>query len=195
MQKPQDTLFQFLSKVDALKLVERRTSPIGASRRENSAEHSWHVMLAALLFRNFAAENISIDRVLIMLLLHDLGEIEGGDTFHYAKSSTSSAKEAESVKSLLALLPDEEEAAWLYGLWEEFEGKKSADARYAAAIDRFMAFISNSQHPTGGSWREMALTATQVVEKNQKDISQGAPPLWELAKSLIQQAQETGSLR
>ena len=143
---------QFIAEVDKLKSVLRRTSPIGAKRRENSAEHSWQVILCALMLREHANEEIDLLRVLTMLAVHDVVEVDAGDTFHYDKASRAdlAEREAAAAERLFGLLPPDQ-AQEYRTLWMEFESQESAEAKFAVAVDRFSAFIMN-HHNGGGTW-------------------------------------------
>jgi len=121
----------FIIEIEKLKNVYRKTKPVGLDRYENSAEHSWHVCLSALMLKEYANEDVNIDRVIQMLLLHDLGEIDAGDTIVYA-SETKAVKDEEvaGVKRILNLLPDNKGEEY-FKLWREFEDGETADAAYA----------------------------------------------------------------
>ncbi len=185
---------RFIAETDALKGVERRTRPIGQSRRENSAEHSWQVALTALLLAEHANEPVDLLRVLRMLLVHDVPEVDVGDVFHYDKAGTDGLHERETAaaRRLFGLLPDTQRDE-LLALWLEFEARETPEARYAAAIDRFMAFIMNS-HNGGGTWIEYALSAGQVLENN-AHIADGARPIWEAVEEIVARAESDGLLR
>lgn len=193
MHKDIKQQLQFLIETDALKGVERRTSPIGQTRRENSAEHSWQVALAALLFADHASQEIDLLRVLKMLLIHDIPEVDVGDVFHYDKDSTDGlhARERAATERLCALLPASQRAA-LLGLWDEFEARETPAARYAAAVDRFMAFVMNANND-GGTWVEHALSARQVLDKN-AHVREGSVALWEALEEIVAAAEAAGHL-
>lgn len=184
---------RFLVEMDKLKGVLRRTSPIGQDRRENSAEHSWQVVLLAITLAEHSAEPIDLLRVLKLLAIHDAVEIDVGDTFHYAKASDPdlAAKEHAAAVRVFGLLPEDQAAEFL-ALWEEFEAKQTPESRFAAAVDRVVAFLMNA-HTHGGTWAEYRLSAEQVRAKNQ-DIPRGAPAIWDLAEVLVQFGLEKGYL-
>jgi putative hydrolases of HD superfamily len=183
---------KFIVETDKLKGVLRKTSPIGEQRKENSAEHSWQVMLSALVLAEHANQQVNILRVLKMLMIHDLVEIDLGDTFHYEKSSSTFENETLAAKRIFGLLPNEQREEF-FSLWKEFEAKESDDAKFAASVDRFMAFIMNSNN-NGGSWKELGLSAEQVIRRNQ-DILEGAIPIWNFTKRLVTEAIEKGYLK
>jgi len=180
-----ETQLQFIAELDGLKSVLRKTSPIGQTRKENSAEHSWQVILMAICLAEYAAHPIDLLKVVKMLAIHDAVEVDVGDTFHYAKDQTPDPAEREkaAAKRLFAILP-EPQATEFDNLWQEFEDKKSNDAQFAACIDRLAAFITNAGNQ-GGTWREFNISIEQIVEKNQ-EILNASPKLWEWAR---QQAQ------
>ncbi len=118
---PIESILNFIVEIEKLKDVQRKTRPVGLDRFENSAEHSWHVCLCALMLKDYANEPVDIDRVIKMLLIHDLGEIDAGDTIVYdSDSSAVKAKESAGISRVLNLLPEEESAQYL-SLWYEFE--------------------------------------------------------------------------
>ena len=184
----------FIVETDALKKVERRTRPLGQQRRENSAEHSWQVALTAMLLAEHANEDIDLLRVLRMLLIHDTPEVDVGDVFHYEKDSQAGlhARERAAVERLTALLPPDQAQEYL-SLWLEFEAGETPDARFAAAVDRFMAFMMNSGND-GGTWVEHQLAAAQVLDKN-AHIVEGSNAIWEAVEEIVSTAVDQGHLK
>jgi putative hydrolase of HD superfamily len=168
----------FLSEADRLKTVLRASRLHDDSRFENSAEHSWHVMLFALVLAEHAEDDIRIDRVLRMLLLHDLVEIDAGDTpIHGAVDrDAQEAAERAAADRLFSLLPTDQ-AADFRALWEEFEAATSADARFAKAIDRLQTPLANLANG-GGTWRDYDVTLEQMDHRVGTPINRGAPALW-----------------
>lgn len=184
-----------LMELDRLKSVLRRTRIRSAENRfENSAEHSWHVAMMALLFQEHANEPVDITKVVTMLLLHDVVEIDAGDTFVYdAKASeVQEQKELEAAERLFGMLPEDQGEA-LFTIWREFEQAESAEAKFAKALDRLIPMLLN-YHNQGQSWIENKVTATQAIQVNQK-IEKGSQVLWDKAKSLIEEAVENGWLK
>ena len=184
-----------LIELDQLKSVLRRTRVKSAEGRlENSAEHSWHVALMAILMEEHANEPVDIARVVKMLLLHDIVEIDAGDTFVYdtAASKVQEEKELEAAKRLFGMLPDDQGKA-LFELWLEFEAAQSADAKFAKALDRLIPMLLN-YHNNGQSWREHGVTREQALTINQK-IEYGSEALWEKAQHVIEDATEKGWLK
>lgn len=184
-----------LMELDKLKAVLRRTRVKSADKRlENSAEHSWHVALMALLFAEHANEPVDISRVVKMLLLHDVVEIDAGDTFVYdaAASEQQAEKELAAAQRLFGMLPDDQRDE-LSALWHEFEEAQSADAKFAKALDRLIPMLLNF-HNQGQSWREHSVTREQALTINRK-IELGSHALWEKAQEIIEQATQNGWLK
>lgn len=187
-----EQVLAFIIEIEKLKNVIRKTKPVGLDRYENAAEHSWHVCLAALMLKDYANEAINIDRVIKMLLIHDLGEIDAGDTIIYA-SETLEIKRAEAngIKRLLALLPEGCGDEYLQ-LWYEFEAGESADAKYAKAIDRVPPLLHNL-HGNGHSWSAHQVSKDKVFAVNSR-ISQGSVPLWQVLETKLHGAVASGIL-
>ncbi|MBE4617479.1 HD domain-containing protein [Vibrio navarrensis] len=184
-----------LMELDKLKSVLRRTRVKSADKRlENSAEHSWHVALMALLFAEHANEPVDISRVVKMLLLHDVVEIDAGDTFVYdaAASEQQAEKELAAAQRLFGMLPDDQRDE-LSALWHEFEEAQSAEAKFAKALDRLIPMLLNF-HNQGQSWREHSVTREQALTINRK-IELGSHALWEKAQEIIEQATQNGWLK
>ena len=180
---------EFVTETDRLKRVLRKTCPIGLERRENSAEHSWQVILTALFFHEHTNEPVDILKVIRMLAVHDVVEIDVGDTFHYDKEKHENleAKELAAANRIFGLLPEDQYKEYLE-IWTEFEARQTPEARYAAAIDRLMAFIMNSNNQ-GGTWLEYQLSLEQVLEKN-SHIAEGSSNLWELVQIITTEAND-----
>ena len=188
----------FVLEIDKLKRVLRQTpvtaGATGDARRENSAEHSWHIALMAVLLAEHAGPEVDTERVIKMLLIHDLVEIDAGDTFLYdrAAGAEQAAREAAAAARLYALLPADQ-AAELAALWREFDAGTTADARFAIAIDQFQPVLLN--HRTGGgSWIAHDVEGVDVLTRK-RVIEAGAPALWRLAEALIRDAIAKGWLR
>lgn len=186
-------LLTFIVEIEKLKGVERKTRPVGLQRLENSAEHSWHVCLAALVLQEYANEPVDIQRVLKMLLIHDLGEVDAGDVIVYAaETAAQKAREAEGVKRVLGLLPESQAEHYLE-LWQEFEKGETAEAKYAKAIDRLPPLLHNL-HGEGHSWKEHRISKERVFGLNSR-ISEGSNALWQALQPMLQQAVEDGHLK
>lgn len=181
--------------LDGLKSVLRRTRiQCAEDRLENSAEHSWHVAMMALVMQEHANEPVEISRVLKMLLMHDMVEIDAGDTFVYdaAASKEQAQKELAAAERLFGLLPDDQ-AEELFSLWREFEAAESADAKFAKALDRLIPMMLNFNNQ-GIGWRENNVTRQQALTVNRR-IDDGSHTLWEYAQQMIEQATENGWLK
>jgi putative hydrolase of HD superfamily len=161
-----DQQLAFLLEADRLKQVERRTRIAGGARLENSAEHSWHLGLFALLLAEHADEEVDLGRVVAMLLVHDLVEIDAGDTFAYDDDGhdDKEARERAAADRLFGLLPDDQ-AGWLRGLWEEFEACVTPDSRFALAVDRLQPVLLNHANG-GGPWVEHGISKERVLRRN-----------------------------
>ena len=167
----------FIVEVDKLKHIFRRTILIDASRRENDAEHSWHLSMCAILLQEYAVEKIDLCRVLKMVTIHDLIEIYAGDTFAFdIEANKDKAKREElAADKLFSQLP-EDQAKEIRSLWEEFDAMNTPDSRYAASLDRIQPFIHNTK--TGGhTWIKGCATEAQVLERT-APIKTGTPALW-----------------
>lgn len=185
-------IIDFIRELDKLKGVERKTKPLGMSRFENSAEHSWQLAVLALALSRFAATEIDLLRVIKMLLLHDIGEIDTGDTIVYATEGLEQRKRAEhqAVQRICAILSDDLHAEFL-ALWEEFEAAETPEAKFAHAMDRSIPIILNLAN-NGQSWRENGIRCEQVVQRNGPAVKTGCPPLWEYLKDKLDAAQNSG---
>ena len=185
-----EKVFDFIIEIEKLKDVHRKTRPVGLDRFENSAEHSWHVCISALMLKDYANDAINIDRVIKMLLIHDLGEIDADDVIIY-QSETPEQKEneAKGVKRLLSYLPEEKQKKFL-NLWYEFEEGVTPDAKYAKAIDRVPPLLHNL-HGDGHSWKAHKVTKEMVFNVN-KRIEQGSKVIWGLIKNKLEAAEEQG---
>lgn len=168
----------FLREADRLKSVLRASTLIHDDRRENSAEHSWHIMLYALVLADHAGPDVQIDRVLRMLLLHDLVEIDAGDYPIHGQVDTAAkdAEEQAAAQRLFGMLPPDQ-GADLHALWEEFEAGETPDARFARAIDRVQTPVANLANG-GGTWDAYDVTLDQIERRVGVPISRGAPGLW-----------------
>lgn len=188
-----ESILRFIVEIEKLKGVHRKTKPVGLNRYENSAEHSWHVCLSALMLKEYANEPVNIDRVIKMLLIHDLGEIDAGDTIIYASETEAlKAEEAAGVERLLALLPDGMGEP-LMSLWHEFEAGETPDARFAKAIDRVPPLLHNL-HGGGHSWKAHDVPKEKVFGLNQR-IEKGSEALWSVIRTKLDGAVEAGILK
>lgn len=185
----------FVLEIDRLKGVVRRNLIADASRRENTAEHSWHLAMLAGTLAEHAATDVDVARVTRMLLIHDLVEIDAGDTFYYDSVAEvdQAEREQRGADRIFGLLPGPQ-GDELRALWEEFEARETPDARFAKAIDRFQPCLLNF-HTEGGTWREYDLTRTEVLAKQGSTIEDGSPSLWAYTLELIDEAVRRGYLK
>jgi putative hydrolases of HD superfamily len=183
----------FIKEIDKLKSVFRQTPLLDQSRKENDAEHSWHLATMAMVLAEYAPPGVQIERVMKMVLIHDIVEIDAGDTFVYDDLGISNqeAREQEAADRLFSLLP-QNQATEFRALWDEFEAEQTADARFARALDRLQPLLHNHQ-TEGVTWRKHDVTKSQVLEKKQAIID-GAPELWPFALLLIQESVDNGWL-
>jgi putative hydrolase of HD superfamily len=185
---------QFIVEIDKLKRVLRQTLLTDESRQENSAEHSWHLAIMAILLTEYApSSEIDVLHVIKMLLVHDLVEIDAGDTFCYDVQGNldKAVREAEAAKRIFGLLP-EEQGAELRNLWEEFEAQETPAAKFAAALDRIQPLLHNQQ-TRGGTWRIHGITREQVLRRMQP-VKDGAPALWPVVEKIIEDCIGAGYL-
>ena len=170
--------FAFLAEADRLKAVLRGTTLHDGSRRENSAEHSWHICLYALTLAEHAERPVNIDRVLRMLIVHDIVEIDAGDApIHGSHDAAEQARiEQAAADRLFGLLPPDQ-AAEFRALWEEFEAAETDDAVFAKSVDRVQPVVSNL-HSGGASWIDYAVTPAQLETRVGAKVRRGAPRLW-----------------
>ena len=184
----------FVVEIDKLKHVLRQTWLTDQSRRENDAEHTWHFAVMAMLLPEYAHdEGLDLLRVLKMVLVHDLVEIDAGDTFAYDEVGAVDklAREQTAADRLFSILP-EDQAAEFRRLWDEFEARRTPEARYAAALDRLQPLLHN-YYTQGRSWREHGVTADQVLARN-AHMAEGAPVLWAYVEDMVRDAVEKGYL-
>jgi putative hydrolases of HD superfamily len=179
--------FAFLNEADKLKSVLRATTLVDGSRPENSGEHSWHLALYALILADQAGVDVSIDRVIRMLLLHDLVEIDVGDVPIHSQngqahgSAATQAAEARAADRIFGLLPMDL-ATDLRALWEEFEAAETPDARFAKSLDRVQPVMANLMSG-GGTWTTYNVTFDQLESRVGVKIARGAPGLWDWIKA------------
>jgi putative hydrolase of HD superfamily len=184
----------FIMECDKIKNIFRQSKIHDGSRRENDAEHSWHLATMAFLLVEYAKEpDIDMLKVLKMCLVHDLVEIDAGDTFCYDSEANLDKLEREqkAASRIFGILP-KEQGREILELWEEFDAMETPEAKYAAAMDRLQPVLLNFLNK-GGTWKEHNITRAQVINRN-KHIKEGAPKLWEFVLSLINRAVSEGYL-
>jgi putative hydrolase of HD superfamily len=185
-------IVDFILELDKLKGVARKVKPAGLDRYENSAEHSWQIALMAMALEPYAAEPVEMNRVVRMLLVHDIGEIDAGDTMVFVEGGWEERKLAElaGVKRVFGLLPVPQSAAML-ALWQEFEDAATPESRFALSIDRAMPVLLNL-HNQGQSWRENQVSYERVVRRIQPEIELGCPALWKYLEGRLEEARTRG---
>ncbi len=182
----------FIVEIDKLKRILRQTWLMDQSRRENDAEHSWHLAVLAILLAEYSAEpELDLLRVVKMALVHDLVEIDAGDTFAYDSIGAQDKlqRERKAADRIFNLLPTDQ-AAEVRALWEEFEARQTPEARYAAGLDRLQPILHN-YFTQGKAWLTHGITSEQVLARNAY-MAEGAPALWEYVEELIADAIEKG---
>ena len=185
----------FVRELDKLKQVQRQTWLTDKRRKENAAEHSWHIAVMALVLSEYApGDDLNVGRVMQMLLIHDIVEIDAGDTFCYDRAAVArqTDKEEEAAERLFGLLPPDQ-AAHFRSLWEEFEDRQTPEARLAHSLDRLQPILNN-YHTEGKSWRANGITRRQVRDRNHI-VAKGAPLLWDYIEDLLQRAVDRGFLK
>jgi putative hydrolase of HD superfamily len=176
----------FLPEIDQLKNVVRKSPLIDKSRKENSAEHSWHLAMYALILSGSSNQTINVDRVIRMLLIHDIVEIDAGDhPIHESTNCENQEKlEQQAANRIFGILPDSQSEE-LMALWQEFEAGNSNDAAFAKSLDRMQPLIHNIA-TNGGTWAEASVTEAQVKERYGPTIANGSLGLWTKAKKLVE---------
>ena len=189
-----DAQLSFILEIDALKRVLRQTVHLDRARRENDAEHSWHLAVMVMLLAEYSTQPIDIRRVMQMVLLHDIVEIDAGDTFCYDVEGRKLQADRERVAAdrLFGLLPADQ-AAEFRGAWDEFEAAESAESRFARAVDRMQPLLHNLE-TDGFAWKQHRVTRDEVVERN-CPIGDAAPKLWTYLLTRIDDAHARGWLR
>ena len=184
---------EFIREIDKLKYIFRKTKLINSDRPENDAEHSWHLAMMAIVLAGHANEPIDLEKVMKMVLIHDIVEIDSGDVFVYdtAKNHDNFDEELKAARRIFGILP-EEQAEEFINLWIEFEEMKTPESKFARALDRLEPLLQNASN-NGGTWREFDVKYDQVMEKKQV-IKDGSEELWKFAENLIDESVEKGIL-
>lgn len=182
-----DQQLSFILEIDKLKTILRQTLLTDSSRRENSAEHSWHLAIMSVLLAEYATEPVDMLRVIKMLLVHDLIEIAAGDTFAYdvAGNVGRAEREEHGAERIFGLLP-EEQGRELRALWEEFDAFKTPESKYANALDRLQPLLHNAR-TEGGTWRIHSVARDQVYRR-MEPIRSALPELWPVVTRIIEDA-------
>jgi putative hydrolase of HD superfamily len=184
----------FIHEIDKVKYIQRKTRLFNSDRTENDAEHSWHIALMALVLSGHSNEAIDLFKVIKMLLIHDLVEIDAGDVFLYDTTinHTNTAAELAAARRIFGLLP-QDQAEELILIWAEFEAGETAESKFARAMDRFEPLLQNRSNK-GGTWKEFNVPYDKVIEKKSV-IKKGSDLLWNYAKKLIDNSVEEGILK
>ena len=184
---------QFIIEIDKLKGILRQTRLTDNSRQENSAEHSWHLAIMAIVLLEYAPPKVDLLRAIKMLLIHDLVEIDAGDTFCYDVESNldKAAREETAATRLFGLLP-EEQGKELRKLWEEFEAFETATSRFAVALDRLQPLLQNQQNQ-GGTWQLYGITKNQVIQR-MAPVQEVSPVLGLMVEQIIEDCIAAGYL-
>ena len=184
----------FTLEIDKEKNVYRQTHLSGHGRNENDAEHAWHMAIMAYLFREYSNEPVDIARVMLMCLIHDIVEIDAGDTYAYDPDLKATQKEREekAKERIFSILPEDQKNE-LIALFDEFEARETADARFARAMDNFQPLLLNNDN-NGDDWREHGVDAASVFERQIK-TKDGSEKLYEITEKLIRNGIENGALK
>lgn len=184
---------RFILEIDQLKSVLRQTLLADGSRQENSAEHSWHLAMTALALAPFADEPVDMERVVKILLVHDIVEIDAGDAFIYDADAraAAAAAEQEAADRVFAMLPDPQ-GSELRSAWDEYEARETPEAKFAYSCDRLQPLLLNLSIG-GGSWKHHGINADQVKKVN-GGIALGLKRVWEVAEAMLDEAVADGSL-
>lgn len=185
---------EFVLVIDEMKNVLRRNLVVDGSRRENDAEHSWHLAMLAMILEEYSSQKVDIERVLKITLVHDLVEVYAGDTFAYdAKGNEDKLdREIEAANRLFGML-DPVQGAEIRALWDEFEAKETAESRYANAVDRLQPLLLNYM-TNGHTWKLGDVHATQIY-KRMDIIRTATPELWHIVEGIINTSIEAGILK
>jgi putative hydrolase of HD superfamily len=184
----------FIKEIDKVKFIQRKTKLFNSNRNENDAEHSWHLAMMALILAEHANEPIDVLKVIKMVLIHDIVEIDAGDTFIYdtQKNHVNTDQERLAANRIFGLLPQEQSKEFI-AVWEEFEEGLTAEAKFARTMDRLEPLLQNTSN-NGGTWKEFDVDYSKVFEKK-KIINEGSTTIWKYAEELIKESVEKGILR
>ena len=184
----------FLLEIDKEKEIYRQTHILGGSRRENDAEHAWHMAIMAYLLKEYSNEPVDIGKVMLMCLIHDIVEIDAGDTYAYDAENlkTQKAREDAAKERIFSILPEEQKEE-LIKLFDEFEAFETAESKFAHAMDNLQPLILNNSNG-GGDWREHGVTARQVYGRQSK-TKLGSERLYEVTDKLIQENINKGNIK
>lgn len=184
----------FIKEIDKLKYIQRKTKLFNSDRHENDAEHSWHLAMMTIVLAEHSDRPVDVLKVLKMVLIHDIVEIDAGDTFIYdtVKNHTNTDEELLAARRIFGLLP-EEQAEEFTAIWKEFEEGITDEAKFARSMDRFEPLLQNTSN-NGGTWAEFNVDYQKVYEKK-KLIKNGSTSIWNYAENLINESVEKGILK
>jgi len=184
----------FIKEIDKLKYIQRKTKLFNSDRPENDAEHSWHLAMMTIVLAEYSDKPIDILKVLKMVLIHDIVEIDAGDTFIYdsTKSHTNADEELIAAKRIFGLLPSGQAEEFI-AIWEEFEECMTDEAKFAKSMDRFEPLLQNTSN-NGGTWTEFNVPYQKVYDKK-KAIKNGSTAIWNYAENLINESVAIGILK
>lgn len=189
-----DRQFDFIREIDKEKFITRQTFLSDAKRRENDAEHAWHMAIMAYLLKEYSNEPVDIGKVMLMCLIHDIVEIDAGDTYAYDAENlkTQKAREDAAKERIFSILPEEQKEE-LIKLFDEFEAYETAESKFAHVMDNLQPLILNNSNG-GGDWREHGVTARQVYGRQSK-TKLGSERLYEVTDKLIQENINKGNIK
>lgn len=182
---------QFILEIDKVKKIIRQTPLSDVSRKENDAEHSWHIALMAYLLQEYVEEPVEVSKVMLMVLIHDLVEIDAGDTYAYDEegAKTKDERERKAADHIFGMLP-EDQGMYLKALWEEFEAYETAEAKYAHLLDNFQPLLLNDA--AGGiSWTEHQVKKSQIYKRNEK-VEETSATIWKCMQDKIDKHIQAG---
>lgn len=184
----------FIVEIDKVKNIFRQTYLADTNRKENDAEHSWHLAISAFLLKEHVKEEVDLLKTILMVLIHDLVEIDAGDTYAYddVGAQTKREREEKGAERIFGMLP-EDQGEYFWELWEEFEAYESADAKFAHLLDNFQPLLLNDAS-NGKSWEEHGVKKSQIYKRNAK-IEETSVPVWEYMKALVQKHIELGHVK
>lgn len=185
---------KFIVEIDKVKNIFRQTYLADGRRKENDAEHSWHIALMAYLLQEYAEETVDVPKVMLMVLIHDLVEIDAGDTYAYDSegAKTKREREVKAAERIFGILP-EDQGAYLRELWDEFEEYETADAKYAHLLDNFQPLLLNDASD-GKSWKEHTVQKDQIYKRNEK-IPETSAEIWKKMQDIIQKHIDLGHVK
>lgn len=175
----------FIKEIDKVKSIFRQTYLADGTRKENDAEHSWHIALMAVLLKEYVSEDVDVAKVMTMVLIHDLVEIDAGDTYAYDCEGAKSKREREvkAADRIFGILP-EDQGMYFRELWEEFEAYETPDAKYAHLLDNFQPLLLNDASG-GRSWNEHGVHKSQIYKRNEK-VQETSEEIWNTIQEVVE---------